>query len=411
MRNQFIAALFLGLVFMGCTKPSVKNENPPELLAGSRLTTTADTEKILQNANPNVMIGAAVNVNLLPQTGAYRDLVIKHYNSLTAENAMKMTALQPQEGTFNFSNHAIEDLALNYGKKRIHGHTLVWHAALPQWVNNWETATLPAGTTRAAKFDSIMARHIRTVITNYSKHPASIYLDNAGNPLLKSWDVVNEAFDDNGNYRNTKNVVNGMDKGSVWYRTMGVSYLQKAFTYARMAAEANGNTNLKLFYNDYGFEYSQKKLDSIYKMVMALKQITVNGKPIIDGIGMQFHMNINTSNTMIKNAFIKLASTGLLLHISELDISLNKPGLPFSATVINQQRQRYEDVPFLFRRYVVAAQRWGITTWNVGDADSWLTYSNGTQVDGATLYNIDYTKKPAFYNFYNGLYLVIPPSY
>jgi endo-1,4-beta-xylanase len=411
MRKYIIVLFFPGLLCVSCSKNSIKDTIPDGGIGSDRnKITLADTEKVLQSANPNVMVGAAVNINLLPQTGAYRDLVVKHYNSLTAENAMKMTALQPQEGSFNFSNHAIEDVALNYGLKRIHGHTLVWHNGLPNWVKNWETATLPpAFPTRAAKFDSIMSTHIRTVIANYD-NPSSIYKDAAGKPLMKSWDVVNEALDDNGDYRSTQNIVNGVDKGSIWYRTIGKSYVEKAFMYARMAAEAQGDINLKLFYNDYGHDYSAKKLDSIYKMVMALKQITVNGKPIIDGIGMQFHININSSNTNIKNALIKMASTGLLIHMSELDISLNKPGLPFSSTVLNLQKQKFEDVAMLYRKYVVAAQRWGITTWDVGDNDSWLTYSNGVQVDGATVYDINYVKKPAFYFLYDGLNLAIPTS-
>jgi endo-1,4-beta-xylanase len=373
-------------------------------------------EKILQEANPNVKIGAAISVSRYNAGGAYADLVNLHYNSITAENAMKMNTLQPSEDNFNFSDYTIQNLCLNNGKKRMHGHVLIWHAALPTWVKNWETATLPAGVTRYQKFDSIMSKHIRKVIYNYG-HPNTQFKDDNGKLLMKSWDVVNEAFNDNGTYRSAKNVVNGDDKGSIWYRMMGQGYIQKAFSYARKYANANGDTALKLFYNDYGHEYSTAKLDSIYKMVMALKANTVNGKPIIDGIGMQMHIGYSTPNSMIKAAFIKMASTGLLIHFAELDINLNYPNTtPLSSTELNNrlalQKQKFMDVAFLYRKYVPAAQRWGITTWNVGDKDSWLTYNaSGTQIDSPCLYDINYTKKDAFYYFWDGLNLDIPASY
>lgn len=65
---------------------------------------------------------------------------------------------------------------MDFGKKRIHGHILVWHRGLPNYVKNWETATLPNG-----------------------------------------------ALDDNGAYRAVQNISNGEDRGSIWYRTIGKS--------------------------------------------------------------------------------------------------------------------------------------------------------------------------------------------
>jgi endo-1,4-beta-xylanase len=405
MKTCFVALSVCSAFYMSCAKNFTENIN---LFAAGA--SAADTAKVLKDANPNVMIGAALSINLMNQPGAYRKHALKEYNSFTAENAMKMAALQPREGEYNFSDHTIEEAALNNGKKRIHGHVLVWHRGLPEWLKRMESAGIFGGSSRAAQFDTLMKKHIRHVLFNYGD-PASKYKDDNGKPLMKSWDVVNEALDDNGNYRAEVNLVKGDDKGSIWYRTIGRAYVQKAFTYAREAAEARGDVGLKLFYNDYGHDYSPKKLDSIYKMVMALKQVTVNGKPVIDGIGMQFHININTPLAHIKNALVKMASTGLLIHIAELDVSLNKPGLPFTAGALNLQKQKYQDVAMLYRKYVPLSQSWGITTWNIGDKDSWLTYNSSVQVDAATLYDLNYVPKPAWYFFYNGLKLDIPASY
>ncbi|CAF1508814.1 unnamed protein product, partial [Didymodactylos carnosus] len=337
----------------------------------------------------------------------YRDLVIEQYNSISAENSMKMTALQPTEGKFDFSSYTIRDVALKFGLKRIHGHTLVWSKSLPKWVVNAENATLPKNTTLAARFDLIMKKHIQTVIKHYNA-PTTKYRDAEGNPLMKSWDVCNEVMYDNGSYRGALDIQNGNDKGSIWYRTMGQSYIQNAYVYARQAALQNNDTNLKLFYNDYGQEYSSSKRDAIYTMLMGLKQVMVDGHPVIDGVGLQMHINYDTSNTHIELGLRKMASTGLMVHIAELDISINREGVPLSQTIIDQravlQEQKYRDVAMIYRRVVPKEQRWGITLWNVGDKDSWLAKdAKGQQINYPCLYDINYVKKSAFHSFYAGL--------
>jgi endo-1,4-beta-xylanase len=50
---------------------------------------------------------------------------------------------------------------------------------------------------------------------------------------------------------------------------------------------------------------------------------------------------------------------------------------------------------------VPAAQRYGITVWNLTDADSWIVLS-GKQ-DFPALFNSSYQKKPAFSGFVQGL--------
>jgi endo-1,4-beta-xylanase len=100
MRNYIPYLLLPGFLYLSCAKAPLAAVYPDQY-AKSQIEILADTEKVLQSANANVMIGAGVNINLLAQEGSYRELVKKHYNSLTAENAMKMASLQPQEGNFN----------------------------------------------------------------------------------------------------------------------------------------------------------------------------------------------------------------------------------------------------------------------------------------------------------------------
>jgi endo-1,4-beta-xylanase len=64
---------------------------------------------------------------------------------------------------------------------------------------------------------------------------------------------------------------------------------------------------------------STAKLDSLIAYVAEIR----GKRSKVDGIGTQMHVSINTSKNQIDNHFIKLAATGLLVHISELDIGVN----------------------------------------------------------------------------------------
>lgn len=401
--KKTILIFALGLSILACKK-SVENAGT-EIYSGAKHKSTLNAltgNELLQTANADLVIGVAFDNGALSNTSC-EGRVATEYNSVTAENAMKMQVLQPAEGTFYFDDFILRNMAYDNGKKRIHGHTLVWHRGLPDWVINTETSS-----PQPARFDSIMKRHIYTVVKGFNK-PTTKFKDSNGDYLLRSWDVVNEVFYDSGDYRKTKQLdAGGNDIGSIWHRNIGRSYVEKAFRYARQAAEENKDYKIKLFYNDYGHEYSKKKTDSIYKMVMALKAIKINNKSIIDGVGLQFHMNYatKTSDTPengtgnIEYAVRKMASTGLLVHIAELDISIKDKG---DGLTLDERKgaqyYRYYFVPQMYRIAVPDIQRWGITLWNVGDNDSWLgTIGAATVFEGA-----DYTKKYTYERFYEGV--------
>lgn len=204
---------------------------------------------------------------------------------------------------------------------------------------------------------------------------------------IKSWDVVNEAFDDNGNLR-TGTSTNDL---FYWGSVLGNAYIENAFTYAHAADPA-----ALLFINDYNLELNNSKLDAFIATANDLK---TRGIPI-HGVGTQMHISVNTSNANIDAMFQKLAATGLIVHVSELDVRINPSGAtPFSPTpdLLTQQAAKYRYVAESYKMHVPAAQRFGITVWNVTDGDTWI---NG---DYPTLFNADYSKKPAWYEFLSGL--------
>jgi endo-1,4-beta-xylanase len=155
-----------------------------------------------------------------------------------------------------------------------------------------------------------------------------------------------------------------------------------------------------LFYNDYDQESSVAKTEAILNMVRDFARRRVP----IDGLGLQMHLRVGTPVEGIARAIRDLAATGLLIHVSELDISVNpgrNPGLTYGSELQERQAQLYYEVVHLYRTLVPRSQQWGITTWNVGDADSWLRFRNGK--DWPLLFDSSYRKKITYAAFVRGL--------
>jgi endo-1,4-beta-xylanase len=250
---------------------------------------------------------------------------------------------------------------------RIHSVVLLWHGYNPAWLENL------SGDSTA--FEAIMKTHIQTVMTHFKGK-------------LAAWDVVNEAFTDNGGYRTTE---------SIWYKKLGKDYIARAFKYAREA-----DPTAVLFYNDYAQETNSGKLDAILAMVDDFKK---RGIPI-DGLGLQMHLGISTSG--ILNALSEYAKTGLTIHISELDINLSNyqknPSLTLTDALSAQQKQKYKTVVQYYKQILPKAQQFGITNWNVGDADSWL-HQVIQKNEYPLLFDENCAKKPAYFGYMEGLKL------
>ncbi|WP_199137995.1 endo-1,4-beta-xylanase [Pedobacter sp. ASV12] len=408
MNKVTVYTMLLGVSLSACTKEKAPLTDPvlakPNTTMAGNAVTVSD---VLQEVNPDIIVGAAINSNKFGNT-TYTNLAKLHYNSITAENDMKMNSLNPAKYTWDFGilgngieekNEKVPNLAKDFGEKRIHGHALVWHRALPNWVKDVETNTPVAA--RADTLNAIMKRHIDKTVAFYSNNYKA---GSPALPLLTSWDVVNEAFYDDGTLRGNLNLdASGNDIGSIWKRYMGEIYIEKAFRYARLAARANQNWKLKLFYNDYGHEYSTAKLNAIYNKVMQLKTMTEGGDPIINGVGLQMHVRYNTPLSNIKAAIQKMKETGLYVHIAELDISLLGPSetsVPAGDLTNRQNLQKslYYNIAKAYQEIVPVGQRWGITLWNIGDADSaWGVNA------AATIFDTSYAKKQAFWNLRDGL--------
>ncbi|MEU5764894.1 endo-1,4-beta-xylanase [Streptomyces asoensis] len=246
---------------------------------------------------------------------AYTTIAGREFNSVTAENEMKIDATEPQRGQFNFAaGDRVYNWAVQNGK-RVRGHTLAWHSQQPGWMQSLSGSTL-----RQAMVD-----HINGVMAHYKGK-------------IAQWDVVNEAFAD-GN--------SGGRRDSNLQRT-GNDWIEVAFRTARAA-----DPSAKLCYNDYNIEnWTWAKTQGVYAMVRDFKQ---RGVPI-DCVGFQSHFNNDSPyNSNFRTTLQSFAALGVDVAITELDIQ----GAP--ATTYANVTNDCLAVPRCL----------GITVWGVRDTDSW----------------------------------------
>ncbi|WAM35700.1 endo-1,4-beta-xylanase [Caldicellulosiruptor acetigenus] len=291
----------------------------------------------------------------------------RHFNSITAENEMKPEALEPYEGTFNFS---IADEYLDFCKKNniaIRGHTLVWHQQTPSWF--FENPQTGEKLTNSEKDKKILLERLKKYIqTVVSRYKGRIY----------AWDVVNEAIDEN--------QPDGFRR-SDWFNILGPEYIEKAFIYAHQA-----DPNALLFYNDYSTENPVKR-EYIYKLIKDLKE---KGVPI-HGVGLQCHISVSWPSVEEVERTIKLFSSipGIKIHVTEIDISVAKEfgediDEETKRYLLIQQARKLKDLFEVFKKYknVVTS----VSFWGLKDDYSWL------KGDFPLLFDKDYQPKFAFWS-------------
>ena len=182
---------------------------------------------------------------------------------------------------------------------------------------------------------------------------------------VSAWDVVNEPMaDGNSGLRTSKNSDASASDIFFWSDILGREYALNAFQYAEAA-----DPDALLFINDYNLESNPAKLDSLLKYVDELK---TNGAKI-DGIGTQMHIADPKSYGPIREMFEKLAATGLLIKISELDVKATPSGgTELSPINAEFQAAMYEYIIKTYLEVIPKEQQYGITIWGIDDASSWL---------------------------------------
>lgn len=302
-----------------------------------------------------VRIGAAVGDTPLTSDSSYTSVLDREFNSVTAENAMKWDALEPSRNSYNWAaadrlvNHAVAK------KQGVRGHTLAWYAQLPSWLKN--------GGFSASELNTLLKKHIDTTVGRYK---GRIY----------AWDVVNEAFNENGSMR-----------GSLWQDKLGTGYIANSLRWAHAADPA-----ARLYINDYNIEADNAKSDALYALA---KQLIAQGVPL-HGIGFQSHFVVGGVPSTMKANLKRFSDLGLEVSVTELDIRIP---LPASAAELARQSADYK----LASENCLGVKRCaGVTVWGVSDKYSWIP-STFSGYGAALPYNEGYAAKPAYTGLSNGL--------
>lgn len=320
--------LFFSLLVVGLISSCDSNDDTPAPPLSQ--STYTPTEALKQKAS--YPIGLATQARYLDDN-AYTGILDQEFNSLSAEYEMKQQTTHTGEDQYNWEP---VDKIVNYAEARsyrVHGHALIWHLSIPTWLENF------AGTDE--EFENVIKNYIQETVRRYQGKVAS-------------WDVVNEALEEDGTMRNT-----------LFSQRMGPDYVAKCFQYAREA-----DPGVLLFYNDYGTIWSADKLQGQLSLIDDLK---ARGIPL-DGVGLQMHVSYNwPSLSDIKRAVDLIQSRGLRIHFSELDIRAN-PDKDLTELTLERavaQKDRIKEVIDLFNTIPVN-QQFGITMWGLRDHESWL---------------------------------------
>lgn len=301
-------------------------------------------------------IGVAVNpTNVSAQD--QMDLIVREFNSITAENVMKPGEIHPAEGVWNFEE---ADRVANFCRQNgipLRGHNLCWHSQFCDWMFT-DKKGKPVS---KEVFYKRLREHIHTVVNRYKD-------------VVYAWDVVNEAISDQGFARPGEEP--NPYRISRLYQLCGDEFIAKAFEFAHEA-----DPNAILFYNDYN-ETDPGKRDRIYNMVKKMQEA---GVPIT-GIGMQGHYNIyGPSDEDIEAAIVKYSQLVKHIHVTELDIRVNEDmggqlrfnqgnAQPLPSYLAIQQQDQYNRVFKVLRKHHDVIDN--VTFWNLGDRDSWLGVNN-----------------------------------
>lgn len=325
-------------------KPTHRQNHPIPTL------TTEPTLRALAEAR-GFWIGAAADAKAISQEPRYAELLAQEYNMLTPENVMKFEYIHPEPERYDFS---LADLLVDFAQAHgmaVRGHTLVWHNQLPKWILQ--------GQFTQDEWMTILREHIHTVVGHYRGK-------------VVAWDVVNEAFDEQGTLRDT-----------IWLRHIGPQYIALAFQWAHEA-----NPQAKLFYNDYGAEGLSPKSEAVYQMVQGLLK---EGIPI-HGVGLQMHIALNTApatSEVVAN-MQRLGALGLEMHITEMDVRIAENN---TLQGLKQQAEIYGD---MLGVCLSAANCKAFVVWGLTDRYSWIPQYFGV-ADAPLPFDENFQPKPAYY--------------
>jgi endo-1,4-beta-xylanase len=284
---------------------------------------------------------------------AFAALLAAQVSQLTPEWELKMEYVVRPDGGMRFdAPDRIAAFAADHDL-RLFGHALVWYAQTPDAFRRLE----------GGAFRDAFASYVAAVVGRYRGRAVG-------------WDVVNEPIlDDGSGWRD-----------SLWSQRLGpLEHMRLAFDLAHAADPA-----ATLFLNDYDLELNAKKRAAFLRLAETLLKC---GAPLM-GLGSQTHVAADLPAGTIRVALGDLASLGLKVRISEMDVSLSRAvGLAnLRGDFERRQARIYAEAGEAFAS-LPSAQRFDFTFWGLEDSQSWLRRENAA--DAPLLFDDAGRPKPA----------------
>jgi endo-1,4-beta-xylanase len=338
----------------------------------------AQTPSLRDAFKNDFLIGTAMNTWQIEGKDTAGDRLIKQqFNAVTPENCMKAEIIQPGWDKYDFD---LADKLVAFAKKnniKVNAHNLIWHSQLPAFMHHMQSA------------DSVRQYFVNHITKVASRYDGKVY----------SWDVVNEALNEDGTLRK-----------DIFLDKLGDNYVIEAFRLAQKAAP-----HTKLYYNDYNIEQPKKRAGAI----ALIKKIQAAGVRI-DGVGIQGHWKAGAVPMAdIEESIKEFSALGIEVMFTELDLSVlpspwdkvtadvsqtaqgSAKMNPYTKALPDSMQQvlakSYADLFTLFMKYRKQIGR--VTFWGVNDGQSWL---NGFPIRGRTnyplLFDRNFKPKVAFYS-------------
>lgn len=301
-------------------------------------------------------------------------VVPSEFNCVTAENCMKSEVISPKKGIFDF---VLADQFVQYAQKHnltIIAHAPIWHSQCAKWICHNEDGSLVT----KEQLKENLRLYINTVYGHFRGK-------------IKGYDVVNEAIEDDGSYRN-----------SDFYKIMGEEFIDWAF---QCAQEADPNT--ELYYNDYSMAEPGKRA-TVVKMIQRLKSKGIR----IDAVGLQTHIGMDFPDFKEYEKSIKaFVDAGVDVQLTETDMSIlpnpytgadvstrfdytpekdpYKNGI--TADQLKPWQKRFKELFAIINKYSKNVKR--VTFWGITDASSW---KNDFPIKGRTDYPLPFDREGKF---------------
>ena len=230
----------------------------------------------------DVAFGFAASPNFYrrPDGALYADLASAEFAILTHESSLKMDALNPLPGRYEFADADNLVAFARASGMAVRGHPLVWYRQLPGWIER----------TPVGEREGHMREYVSRVVGRYADD-------------IDVWDVVNEPLADDGALRE-----------SVWSEGIGERYIDVAFAQARVL-----DPGATLVLNEFDAGVEGSKRDGLLAL---LDRLLAREVPI-DAVGFQLHLFASFDRfDELAEGFAEIAGRGLDVHVTELDVSL-----------------------------------------------------------------------------------------